>query len=349
MRTKERILKAVYLACVCGVVLSGCADRSGGTEGSRMAADGAGDEGNQGTGSGQPETNSQPETENVQSETNSQPETKTSQTETGSAAQKTGEQLQQEPRIVEEDWSDYFDGLNGTAVLYDPSEQIYAVYNREAAQTRRSPCSTFKIISSMAALEYGVIDTADSVRAWSGEWFWNEDWNRDIGFEDAFRTSCVWYFREVIDEIGRERMQAQLDALSYGNRDQSDWEGRLNTNNGNRALTGFWLESSLLISPMEQTEVMSRIFGEGSICSGDTQNTLKQVMLTPTEEGTCPVYGKTGMGMTDGITVDAWFTGFADREKGPVCFCVWLGRTEGRDVKSSDAKEIAIRLVTDYE
>ncbi len=336
MRTKERILKAVYLACVCGVVLSGCADRSGGTEGSRMAADGAGDERNQGTGSDQPGPGDvQPETGNDQPETNSQMET--------------GEQPLQEPRIVEEDWSDYFDGLNGAAVLYDPSEPIYAVYNSEAAQTRRSPCSTFKIISSMAALEYGVIDTADSVRAWSGEWFWNEDWNRDIGFEDAFRTSCVWYFREVIDEIGRERMQAQLDALSYGNRDQSDWEGRLNTNNGNRALTGFWLESSLLISPMEQTEVMSRIFGEGSVCSGDTQNTLKQVMLTPTEEGTCPVYGKTGMGMTDGVTVDAWFTGFADKEKGPVFFCVWLGRTEGRDVKSSDAKEIAIRLVTDYE
>ena len=62
--------------------------------------------------------------------------------------------------------------------------------------------------------------------SWSGEEFWNEDWNKDIDFEEAFRTSCVWYFREVIDEIGKERMQEALDTLSYGNCDISDWEGR---------------------------------------------------------------------------------------------------------------------------
>ena len=51
-------------------------------------------------------------------------------------------------------------------------------------------------------------------------------------------------------------MQVELDRLQYGNSDISDWEGRLNTNNNNRSLTGFWIESSLLISPKEQTEVM---------------------------------------------------------------------------------------------
>lgn len=52
--------------------------------------------------------------------------------------------------------------------------------------------------------------------------------------------------------------------LQYGNCDISDWEGQLNTNNNNRALTGFWIESSLTISPKEQVEVMERIFGENS-------------------------------------------------------------------------------------
>lgn len=55
-------------------------------------------------------------------------------------------------------------------------------------------------------------------------------------------------------------MQTELDRLSYGNCDISDWNGGLNTNNNNRALTGFWLESSLLISPKEQVEVLERIF-----------------------------------------------------------------------------------------
>lgn len=168
--------------------------------------------------------------------------------------------ISQQPEMIEMDWSEYFDGLNGAAVLYDPAVSQYMLYDPELAETRRSPCSTFKIISSMIALESGIMEPEDSMRTWSGEVFWNENWNHDIAFQEAFRVSCVWYFRELIDEIGPERMQAGLDQLAYGNRDISDWEGRLNTNNNNRALTGFWIESSLAISPKEQTEMFISVF-----------------------------------------------------------------------------------------
>lgn len=254
-----------------------------------------------------------------------------------------------EPQTMDEDWSSYFGGLTGAAVIYDRAENRYAVYNGELAGTRRSPCSTFKIISSLIGLEQGIILPDDSVRTWSGEMFWNEDWNRDIGFEDAFRTSCVWYFREVIDEIGRETMQKELEKLAYGNCDISDWKGEQNTNNSNRALTGFWIESSLKISPKEQTEVMERIFGENSTYSEETIEILKEVMRLPEEYGTdIPVYGKTGMGKTDGITVDAWFTGFAETSEEPVYFCVYLGQSEERDATSVAARDIAVQIISDY-
>lgn len=215
--------------------------------------------------------------------------------------------------------------------------------------TRRPPCSTFKIISSLIALENKIIIPENSTRTWSGEIFWNEDWNRDINFSEAFRTSCVWYFRQVVDDIGKERMQRELDKLRYGNCDISDWEGRLNINNNNRALTGFWIESSLMISPREQVEVMERIFGSGSDYSEETRNELKKVMRLPEQEKSgISVYGKTGLGVTDGITVDAWFTGFAERAEGNVYFCVRLGRTDGMDVSSTLAKEIAMKIVSDY-
>lgn len=123
-------------------------------------------------------------------------------------------------------------------------------------------------------------------------------------FEDAFRTSCVWYFREVIDEIGRESMLDGLEKLQYGNCDISDWEGRLNTNNNNRALTGFWIESSLKISPKEQTEVMERIFEKNSQYTEQIQNQLKQVMLSSEQtEEIITIYGKTGMGKANGIPI----------------------------------------------
>lgn len=255
--------------------------------------------------------------------------------------------------ILEEDWQEYFEGLNGAAVVYDVSEMRYTVFNTELARTRRSPCSTFKIISSLAALERGIIEPDDSVHTWSGEVFWNEDWNRDIGFQEAFKTSCVWYFREIIDEIGQEAMQEELDRLQYGNRDISDWEGRLNTNNNNRALTGFWIESSLMVSPKEQTEVMERIFGEDSVYSEKTLKQLKQVMLVPDSDydgntSDISIYGKTGMGKEKGIVVDAWFSGFAQHGDRNIYFCVYLGRTNDKNVSSAVAKDIAMRIMSDY-
>lgn len=259
------------------------------------------------------------------------------------------EDMAVEPEIAYADWSEYFNGLNGTAVIYDASNRRYTIYNNELAETRRPPCSTFKIISSLTALEHGILEPEDSTRAWSGEVFWNEDWNRNIDFSEAFRTSCVWYFRQLIDDIGQGRMQEELEKLQYGNCDISDWEGRLNTNNNNRALTGFWLESSLLISPKEQTEVMERIFGENSEYSEETQNVLKQVMLVTEQEWTdISFYGKTGMGSVDDIVVDAWFTGFAETAEGNLYFCVRIGRTDGMNVSSPLAREIAIQIVSDY-
>lgn len=254
-----------------------------------------------------------------------------------------------EPMIEDIDWSNYFDGINGTAVIYEPIENCYQIYNQELALTQRSPCSTFKIISSLIALENGIIKPKESVHTWSGEMFWNEEWNRDIDFSDAFRSSCVWYFREIIDEIGKDRIQENLNELGYGNCDISDWEGRLNTNNNNPVLTGFWIESSLLISPKEQVEVMERIFGDNTDYSEETLDQLKQVMLLSEQDNAgISIYGKTGMGKAYGIVIDSWYTGFADTTDKRIYFCVYLGETDNRNVSSTKAKEIAIKIVSDY-
>ena len=49
-----------------------------------------------------------------------------------------------------------------------------------------------------------------------------------------------------------------------------------------------------------------------------------------------------------GVVVDAWFTGFADAADKRIYFCVYLGETENKDVSSAKAREIAIRMVSDY-
>lgn len=326
MKKKNNYFKVMYWVFMCAFILAGCSDNHG--AGKNAVENGK-------------EEQAEEKIEEAENESSGVSMEAESEDSTGDIAG--------EPEIAEADWSEYFDGLNGTAVVYDISNSRYTMYNGDLALTRSSPCSTFKIISSLIALENGIFEPEDSTRDWSGEIFWNEDWNKDIDFREAFRTSCVWYYRQVIDDIGKDVMQKELDKLQYGNCDISDWEGRLNTNNNNRALTGFWLESSLMISPKEQVEVMERIFGDNSGYSEETQNELKQVMLVSEQERTdISIYGKTGMGKAEGIVADAWFTGFAEGTEGKVYFCVRLGRTDGMNVSSLRAKEIAIQIVSGY-
>lgn len=250
--------------------------------------------------------------------------------------------------INDVNWASYFEGINGTAVIYSPDKKIYNIYNQELAYTRKSPCSTFKIISSLIALENGFIKPENSIRKWNGENFGNKNWNKDIDFYNAFRESCIWYFREVTNEIGKDLIKNELEKLKYGNKDISDWDGNLNTNT-NDLLNGFWLESSLKISPKEQTEVMERIFNDKTIYSNFTINELKKVMLVKnTVKSNFSIYGKTGMGKRNGIVVDSWFVGFADNKKEKIYYCVYLGESNNKDISSSDAKEIAIKIVSDY-
>lgn len=247
--------------------------------------------------------------------------------------------------ILRPDWASYFGEINGAAVILDTTKHTFQVYNEDLADIRRSPCSTFKIISSLVGLENDIIDLENSTRTWSGESFWNDDWNQDIDFYSAFCTSCVWYYRQVIDDIGPDIMQEALEILQYGNCDISDWAGRLNTNNSNPALTGFWIESSLKISPKEQTQVLEQIFGSSSKYSPEIREALEEVMFFPeASHETCAIYGKTGMGKANGVVVDCWYTGFADIGH-RIYFCIYLGETAGQNISSTLAKEIAVSLI----
>lgn len=327
MKKKNNFFKMAYWVAVCVFILTGCSNNHGTDEKIFM----------------------ENEKEELEEEKMEEPEEESSGVSIEADTEDSTDSTVMEPENVDVDWSEYFNGLNGSAVVYDATNRRYTMYNGDLAVTRSSSCSTFKIISSLIALENGIFEPEDSTREWSGEIFWNEDWNKDIDFREAFRTSCVWYFRQVIDDIGKDMMQKELDKLQYGNCDISDWEGRLNTNNNNRALTGFWIESSLMISPKEQAEVMERIFGDDSEYSEETLNELKQVMLVSEQDrADISIYGKTGMGKAEGIVVDAWFTGFAEGAEGKIYFCVHLGRTDGMNVSSPLAKEIAIQIVSDY-
>lgn len=249
---------------------------------------------------------------------------------------------------VEINLQEYFDGVNGTAIFYYPESDTYAVYQKELSEKRSSLCSTFKIFSTYVGLDMGVIQMNDSVRTWNGTRYWYEPWNRDIGLPDAFRQSCVWYYRQVIDDIGQPVMQAYIDEMNYGNRDISDWQGDLNEGEPLTDLKGFWLESSLKISPKEQIQVLRRIMERPE--KGELANTLKLLMLTRDDAATgLKVYGKTGFGRVDGKNTDAWFVGLYERDGKTAYFALRLDDPDNPRATSDKAKAIALSIIDDMD
>lgn len=246
-----------------------------------------------------------------------------------------------DPITEEIDLSDKFRGINGCAVINDPSNDKYSLYNSSLCEQEASPYSTFKIISTLAGLNNEVIENKESTMNYSGEKYPLSEWNENLSLEKAFQTSCIWYFRQIIDEVGQDEIQSELIRLEYGNCDISEWDG--SNINPMPDLNGFWLGSSLKISPLEQVQVLKKIFEGESIYSAEHVAILKEIMLV--SEDTRKIYGKTGSG-PDG---EAWFVGFAEENDTKKYFAVYLNdNTQPDKVSGSIAKEIALDVLESY-
>lgn len=230
-----------------------------------------------------------------------------------------------------------FGGIRGCAVLYLAEEDRYVLYGEEMCREQVSPCSTFKIVSTLLGLHNGVLTGPESTMAYSGTVYPVEAWNHDLTLTEAFQSSCVWYFRQVIDQVGPEETARELAALNYGNQDISQWAG--GGQNRSPELNGFWLDSSLKISPLEQVEVLRTILEGESRYTPEEVAILQEIMLAQ-DDGTRQVYGKTGTGFGE----TGWFVGFAQEGEERTYFAVYLA-DESTTVSGSDAKAVALALL----
>lgn len=241
------------------------------------------------------------------------------------------------PTFIEVNYSDCFQGLKGCAVFYNSDSCEYKLYNKEICQKQVSPCSTFKIISTLIGLENGVISSKDSKMGFNNTIYPIMTWNSDLTLKEAFQSSCVWYFKKVIDMVGQEKTKEILDELGYGNCDISEWDG--SNINPLPDINGFWLESSLKISPQEQVEVLAKIFDSGTNFESKNIEITKEVMFV-NKIGNISVFGKTGTG-----TNHAWFTGMVENGATRYYFVVHL---ENDRVCGKQAKEIARDIISKY-
>jgi bla regulator protein BlaR1 len=181
------------------------------------------------------------------------------------------------------------------------------------------------------------VENQNSKMHYNGGKYPFEAWEKDMGLKEAFQTSCVWYFRQLIDAVDEENMKKDIDALGYGNCDISEWNG--NEENGISDTTGFWLASSLQISPRESVDVVANIFeGKTDYSQADIE-ILSDVM----QSDVSGIYGKTGTAKDN----KAWYTGYCTTENGNIYFSVYISDCTDKSVAGADAKQIAVNIIND--
>lgn len=240
------------------------------------------------------------------------------------------------------DYSNYFNGVNGCATIFDKQNNKYYFYNEDLCRKQVSPCSTFKIVSTLIGLNNEIITTKESTMGYDGSIYPVSEWNDELSLVNAFQTSCIWYFRHIIDEVGQSEVEKELDNLQYGNCDISEWGG--SKMNPSDDLNGFWLESSLKISPFEQVKIVANIFEGNTNYSKEDISILKDIMLVDSNND-MKLYGKTGTG-TDG---HAWFVGYVENNAQRYYFAIYLSDNTADNISGELAKEIAIQLFSNLE
>jgi beta-lactamase class D len=140
--------------------------------------------------------------------------------------------------------------------------------NAAECAVARSPASTFKIPHALIALENGVVG-ADEVVKWDGTKRSNATWERDHTITSAIQWSVFPFFQRTASLIGRERMLAALRSLGYGD---ASFSGDL---------TEFWVNGELTVTPLQQLELMRRVFTDDVPMSRANVDVVKAAMVMP--------------------------------------------------------------------
>lgn len=237
-----------------------------------------------------------------------------------------------ETKVVYEDLSSYFQGVDGSFVLYDLQNDTYNIYNKEKSITRVSPNSTYKIYSALIGLETGIIDVRDSTRKWDGVKSPYEIWNQDQNLMSAMKNSVNWYFRGVDNAVGIDKIKYYFNQIGYGNEDFS------------AGIDDYWLESSLRISPVEQVELLKDFYTNDMVFNTSNINLVKESLKISERDGAV-LSGKTGSGLVNKKGISGWFIGYVEKQGETFIFATNIQNED--HVSGSLAAEITLSILKD--
>jgi beta-lactamase class D len=220
----------------------------------------------------------------------------------------------------------YFDEYkaDGCFTMFNNADGKVTVYNMALDTVRYTPASTFKILNSLVGLETGKITDEKMVIKWDSIKRWNEDWNKDLTMEQAFKVSAVNYYQEVARRIGKPTLQKWIDSVHYGNQ------------NTGKQVDSFWLDNSLKISADEQLGLVKRLYFDQLPFQKRTQQIVRDVMTQESNTQYTLSY-KTGWGFDEQGSNIGWIVGWVEENKHPYFFTL-LVKTPIKDFDMRTAR-----------
>jgi bla regulator protein blaR1 len=231
-----------------------------------------------------------------------------------------------------EDLSSYFNGYEGCIVLYDTKTDQYTIYNKKRCADRYSPDSTYKIYSALFGLEAGVVTKDNSNLNWNGTKYPFEVWNKNQDLSSAIKNSVSWYFQDLDKKIGLNNLKNYFARINYGNTDLSG------------GISEYWMESSLLISPFEQVELLRNFYTNKYGFKEENIQIVKDALFL-SEINTNSLFGKTGTGNVNGKNVNGWFIGYVESDDNTYFFATNI--QNDTDANSSAAVKITMSILKD--
>ena len=229
------------------------------------------------------------------------------------------------------DLSSCFQGYEGSFVLYNMAQDTWNIYDMDRAALRVSPDSTYKIYDALIGLEAGVITPEASTMEWNRELYPFQEWNADQTLQSAMSASVNWYFQEIDKQLGTSAIDRYIREIRYGNE---------NTKGG---LSSYWMESSLKISPIEQVELLRKLYENNLGFGIQNVNAVKDsILLSSSEAGN--LYGKTGTGCIDGKDVNGWFVGYVEAPDNTWFFAANIAAND--DASGNSAAEITRHILS---
>ncbi len=223
-------------------------------------------------------------------------------------------------------------GYQGTIIVFDLDTQTYSASHPSLADERFIPASTFKLLSTQAALQSGVVENKDSILKWDGIQRGRKETNRDLDLTTAFRISSVPHYQALIREMGDERMQAFVDSVPYGNQNIAG------------GIDQFWLTGELRISPREQIEFLVSLYQNQLPFDQETMDSVKSMMISPSETKTEYV-AKTGWAILPPNNNFGWWVGWAKQGGRVLFFATLLESNAPRDDFGKTRIEVTKKVI----